>query len=95
MKRTYEMAFLLKEGEASVQAQSRIKDYVKRFNGVVVTESNMGLRDLAYVIHKKRQKFLRAFYYFLDVEMETSQVDAFEKLVHYDEDVIRHMVLVK
>ncbi len=95
MKRKYEMAFLLKEGEPSVQAQSRLKDYLKRFNGVVVAESNMGVRELAYVIHKNRQKFVRAFYYFLDVEMDPSQVDAFEKLVHYDEDVIRHMVLVK
>jgi len=95
MKRKYEMAFLLKEGEASVQAQAKLKDYLKRFGGVLLGESNMGVRDLAYVIHKNRQKFLRAFYYFMDVEMDPSQVDAFEKLVSYDEDIIRHMVLVK
>ncbi|MCX7883316.1 MAG: 30S ribosomal protein S6 [Brevinematales bacterium] len=93
--RKYEMAFLLKEGEASVQAQTRLKDYLKRFHGVLLGDSNMGVRDLAYVIHKNRQKFPRAFYYFMEVEMDPAQVEAFEKLVRYDEDVIRHMVLVK
>jgi ribosomal protein S6 len=95
MKRKYEMAFLLKEGEASTQAQTRIKDYLKRFDGVVIGESNMGVRELAYVIHKNRQKFPRAFYYFVEAELDPARVEPFEKLVRYDEDVIRHMVLVK
>lgn len=95
MKRKYEMAFLLKEGEAAVQAQNRLKEYLKRFDGVCVSDSNMGVRELAYVIHKNRQKFPRAFYYFVEVEMEPVNIEPFEKLVRYDEDIIRHMVLVK
>ena len=94
MVRTYEVAFLIKEGEIAKAVVERIKEYFSKAKATVVSESDMGNRQLAYPIHRNREDFHRAFYYFVKAEMAPTQVKEFEHLLKFDEDVIRHMVLL-
>ncbi len=93
MERPYEVAFLLKEGEAAKAAVDRIKDYLSKSKGSLKKEHDLGTRTLAYVIHRNREDFHKAFYYFLNLEMSSDSLAKFERQLKFDEDVIRYMVL--
>lgn len=93
MTRNYEAAFLLKEGEAAKAAAERIKEYLSKVKATVVKEGDLGTRQLAYVIHRNREDFHKAFYYILNVDMDTDAVLKFEKQLKFDEDIIRYMIL--
>lgn len=95
MVRNYEFAFLIKEGEAVKSVVERIKGYLSKTKATIQSENDMGSRQLAYNIHRNREDFTRAFYYFVKAEMDTQVVVDFEKLVKFDEDIIRHMVTVE
>ena len=94
-KRNYEIAFILKEGDVGKASLERIKGYLNKVKGTQTGEHDMGIRQLAYTIFKNREKFNKAFYYFLKAEMEPSHVVDFERLIKLDEDIIRHMVIVE
>jgi small subunit ribosomal protein S6 len=94
-KRIYEVAFLVKEGDIAKAVVERIKGYITRAKGAFSAETDMGTRSLAYTIFKNREKFNRAFYYFVKAEFETTQVPEFTRLIKLDEDIIRHLVLVE
>jgi len=68
MNRKYEIAFLLREGDPGEQAIGRIKENLEKHKSSVVKDDKMGLRDLAYEIRKKREKFHRAMYYFVKAD---------------------------
>lgn len=93
MTRNYEVAFLLKEGEVAKQAAERIKDYLSKAKGNVVKEGDLGTRQLAYVIHRNREDFHKAFYYILQMEIDTESIQKFERQLKFDEDIIRYMIL--
>lgn len=93
MTRNYEAAFLLKEGEAAKQCAERIKEYLSKVKATVVKEGDLGTRQLAYVIHRNREDFHKAFYLILNLEMDTDAVTKFEKQLKFDEDIIRYMIL--
>ncbi len=95
MQRKYEMAFLLREGEASHAASDRIKAYLKKIDAPVVKESDMGNRELAYEIRKNREKFHRAFYYIVNTETDSARVVDFEASLKYDADIIRYMIFAE
>lgn len=94
MLKTYEIAFLIKEGEIVKQTVERIKEYFSKIKANLVSENDMGTRHLAYKIHRNREDFHRAFYYFARVEMDTTAIPDFEKKIKFDEDVIRYMIVV-
>ena len=93
MTRNYEVAFLLKEGEVAKQAAERIKDYLSKVSAVVTKEGDLGTRQLAYVIHRNREDFHKAFYYILQVDIDTDAILKFERQLKFDEDIIRYMIL--
>lgn len=92
MLRKYEMAFLLREGEASHAAMDRIKKSLTKIDAKIVKEGDMGNRDLAYEIRKNRERFHRAFYYIVNTENDSEQVVNFEAAIQYDADIIRYMI---
>lgn len=93
--KSYEIALLLKEGEHIPESKERIKEYLSRLSGKITTEEDLGLRDLAYTIHKNREKFTRAYYYFLKAELDPQSVGELARMFKYDEAIIRHMFLVE
>ena len=46
-------------------------------------------------IHRNREDFHRAFYYFVKAEMEPTSILDLEHQIKFDEDIIRHMVVVE
>ncbi len=94
MVRKYEIAFVIKEGEIAKATVERIKEYFSKLKAKVLKETDMGTRQLAYPIHRNREDFKKAFYFIANVEMDTKHIPEFERLMKFDEDVIRHMLLV-
>lgn len=95
MVRKYEVTFLLKEGEIAKAAAERIKEYFAKAKATVTGEHDMGTRQLAYQIHRNREDFSRAFYYFIKADMNPQSIAAVEKKFKFDEDIIRYMVVVE
>jgi ribosomal protein S6 len=95
MSRNYEVAFLLKEGELAKVAVERIKEYFSKAKASILSENDMGTRQLAYPIHRNRENFSRAFYYFVKAEMSPDSIIKLEKQIKFDEEIIRHMVLAE
>jgi small subunit ribosomal protein S6 len=93
MIRKYEIAFLIKEGEIAKAAVERIREYFKKLKAGIINESDMGTRQLAYQIHRNREDFRKAYYHIVRIEMDTKKIPEFERLVKFDEDIIRHMLL--
>ncbi|MGL5254338.1 MAG: 30S ribosomal protein S6 [Brevinema sp.] len=92
--RSYEIAFLLRENEHSAAAE-RIKLALKKTGLELVSEdTSMGVRELAYLLIKNREKFRRAFYYYVKVQSEPGSVLNFENEIKYDQGIIRHMVVL-
>lgn len=95
MARNYEIAFLLREGEPVAETKVRIKEYLDKIKATIVKDDDMGTRELAYIILKNREKFKRAYYYFVYAEAEQTQLPVFETSLKYDTDVIRYMILAE
>lgn len=93
MSRKYEIAFLIRESEHVVVVE-RVKTALNTASAEIVSENDkMGVRELAYVIAKNREKFHRAFYYFVNIDASPAQLNAFEEAIKYDQGIIRHMVV--
>ena len=93
--KNYEIAFLLKEGENIPETKERIKDYLSKASGSFLNEEEMGLRELAYPIHKRRETFHKAYYWFVKAELDPQNISELEKRFKYDESIIRFMLLVE
>ncbi|MGL4677559.1 MAG: 30S ribosomal protein S6 [Brevinema sp.] len=93
MSRKYEIAFLFREGEYSSVVE-RVKTALNKVQAELVAENDkMGVRELAYTISKNREKFHRAFYYFVNISADPKQLADFEVAIKYDQGIIRHMVV--
>ncbi|MCX7821319.1 MAG: 30S ribosomal protein S6 [Brevinematales bacterium] len=93
--RSYEITFLFREGENFSDLKDRVKSYITKFGNKFVSDSELGLRDLAYPIHKNRETFHKAFYYFVKAEMKPEVISEMEKSFKFDESIIRYMILVE
>ena len=92
MTRSYEVAYLLKEGSTADTAKKRIREYLEESSVTFSSDSDMGTRKLAYEIFKNRETITKAFYYFTKVEADPKSLPVFERLLKYDEDIIRYMI---
>jgi ribosomal protein S6 len=95
MVRKYEIAFLIREGETVKPAIKRIKEYLEKNQATIKKESDMGTRELAYELIKNREKFRKAFYYFVNAEVDPANLFEFETKLKYDGDVLRYMVFAE
>jgi small subunit ribosomal protein S6 len=93
MVRKYEITFLIKEGEIAKAAVERIHEYFSKLKAKILSENEMGTRQLAYSIHRNREDFKKAYYHIAKVEMDTKRIPEFERMMKFDEDIIRHMFL--
>ena len=90
--RRYELMFVVKptlEEEATLKVLETIKTLLKEQKAKLVSEKNMGRRELAYEV----KGFKNGNYFLLVVEAEPAAVKEFDRVANINEDIIRHIVV--
>ena len=90
--RRYELMFAVKptlEEEATLKVLETIKTLLKEQKAKLVSEKNMGRRELAYEV----KGFKNGNYFLLVVEAEPAAVKEFDRVANINEDIIRHIVV--
>lgn len=90
--RNYELMFVVKptlEEEATLSVLTNIKKILEDQQAKIVSEKNMGRRELAYEV----KGFKNGNYFLLVVEATPEAVKEFDRVANINEDVIRHIVV--
>ena len=90
--RNYEVMFVVKptlEEEATLKVLANMKKVLEDKNAKIVSEKNMGRRELAYEV----KGFKNGNYFLLVVEATPEAVKEFDRVANINEDVIRHIVV--
>ena len=90
--RRYEFMFVVKptlEEEATLKVLETIKTLLKDQKVKLISEKNMGRRELAYEV----KGFKNGNYFLLVVEAEPAAVKEFDRVANINEDIIRHIVV--
>mgnify|MGYP001377549189 FL=1 len=67
----------------------KIKKFVSDKSGKIIQEEDWGLRDLSYNINK----FKKAFYKFLQIEIEGSILDTIKKDLNQSDNLLRFLFI--
>tara|TARA_B100000945_G_C20221230_1_gene520694 strand:- start:493 stop:819 length:327 start_codon:yes stop_codon:yes gene_type:complete len=67
----------------------KIKKFVSDKSGKIIQEEDWGLRDLSYNI----KKFKKAFYKFLQIEIEGSILDTIKKDLNQSDNLLRYLFI--
>ena len=90
--RKYELMFVVKptlEEAATLNVVETIKKMLGEQKAKLVSEKNMGRRELAYEV----KGFKNGNYFLLVVEAEPDAVKEFDRVANINEDIIRHIVV--
>ena len=90
--RNYELMFVVRptlEEEATLNVLANIKTILEEQKAKIVSEKNMGRRELAYEV----KGFKNGNYFLLVVEAEPAAVKEFDHIANINEDIIRHIVV--
>ena len=90
--RNYEFMFVVRptlEEEATLNVLANIKTILEEQKAKIVSEKNMGRRELAYEV----KGFKNGNYFLLVVEAEPAAVKEFDRIANINEDIIRHIVV--
>ena len=93
--RKYEIMYILK-ADLDEAARKAVMDKLASIivdNGGTVdnTDESMGLRDLAYPIKDET----KGYYVVLKVTMDNVAINEFNRLVHINPSVLRHLIVVE
>ncbi len=67
----------------------KFKDNISSKNGSIVNEEDWGLRELSYNINK----FKKAFYTFLQIEIDSMAINTFKKDLNQSENILRYIFI--
>jgi small subunit ribosomal protein S6 len=87
----YEATFILGEDATEAQAKEKLAALtvaIKGFGGTVTKSELWGSRELAYPIKRNRLGFYTTLWF----ELPTDQVNPLEKILRFDEQIIRSLV---
>ena len=90
--RNYELMFVVRptlEEEGTLKVLANMKKILEDMNAKIVSEKNMGRRELAYEV----KGFKNGNYFLLVVEAMPDAVKEFDRVANLNEDVIRHIVV--
>ena len=90
--RNYELMFVVRptlEEEGTLKVLANMKKILEDMNAKIVSEKNMGRRELAYEV----KGFKNGNYFLLVTEAMPDAVKEFERVANLNEDVIRHIVV--
>lgn len=93
--RSYEIMYILK---ADLDDAAR-KDVMDKLAAIITdnggkvnkTDESMGLRELAYPIKDQT----KGYYVVLKVDMDNKVINEFNRLVHINPSVLRHLIVVE
>ena len=77
------------EEEATLAVLANIKNILEQQKAKIVSEKNMGRRELAYEV----KGFKNGNYFLLVVEATPEAVKEFDRVANINEDIIRHIVV--
>lgn len=95
--RQYELTYLVPASftDAEVTAvREVVEQLVTKHQGKVLSTENWGKKQLAYKIKHLTQRHQDALYVHQVLEFNTKHVQAFEREVHLNEQVIRHLLVL-
>ena len=90
--RNYELMFVVRptlEEEATLNVLANIKTILEEQKAKIVSEKNMGRRELAYEV----KGFKNGNYFLFFLEAEPAAVKEFDRIANINEDIIRHIVV--
>lgn len=95
--RKYELTYLISASLTNDEV-SKISDVVeklvKKHKGTVVSQEDWGKKTLAYTIQHSGKRHTEAGYRFLVLEFDTSHVEAFEKDIFLNQQLLRHLLVI-
>ena len=90
--RTYQLSLVL-SGKASEAEQKKILEKIERnfdsAGGKITKNEKIGKKTLAYPIKKEKV----GVYYFLDVEIPEEEVQALNRAIEVDDNILRHLLV--
>ncbi|MBO0903069.1 30S ribosomal protein S6 [Jiella sonneratiae] len=88
----YEHVFLSRQDISNQQVDQLVETFrgiLENNGGKVLKVENWGLKTLAYRIKKNR----KAYYTLLNIDAPSTAVDELERLMRFNEDVLRYMTI--
>lgn len=95
--RTYELTYLLPEAFTSsevAQTKEAIEQLLKKHKVKILSQEDWGKKALAYPIKYKSKKQYEAYYTFMVLEADSSEMPKFENDLYLKQDIIRHLLVV-
>jgi small subunit ribosomal protein S6 len=90
--RKYEMMAIYDVEEKTLEeTKTFVKDTFSANNITIIDEKDMGLRDLAYLINKKKRGFYQLFHF----ESEQKSLLEIDKAFKLYKGIMRHLTLLK
>ncbi len=96
--RTYELTYLVSTGLSSDESKAvvdQVEKLIKKYKGKIVKTEDWGKKTLAYTIQHGGKKYLEADYKHLKIEMETNQIQLFNRDVQLNQHVLRHLLVIE
>ena len=88
----FEVVFIFNPDLPSDTLNSELVDFKKKLetnSGKIINEENWGLRDLSYNINK----FKKAFYNYLQIEINGNFLDKIKKELNQSENLLRYIFI--
>lgn len=96
--RTYELTYLIPAGLSSDESKAvvdQVEKLIKKYKGKIVQTEDWGKKNLAYTIQRAGKKYLEAEYKHLQIELETNQVQSFNRDVQLNQNILRHLLVIE
>lgn len=88
--RDYEVVYIFRPELESEDVEAKLEDYHGRLDGEVTAVEHWGSRQLAYEIDGERS----GYYVVAQYEADPASLEGFEQGLKYDEELIRHLVVL-
>lgn len=92
--RVYEGIFVFSPDAAAESAQKQEKildEMIPKYGGTIIQKTDLGKKNLGYLVRKFREGRFLVY----DFKMDPSRIDEFQKGLNLQDDVLKHMILVK
>ncbi len=92
--KTYELTYIISPEITSEEATAKAKEIestVQGKEGIILSQSNPIAKTLAYPIEKRASGFVGT----VEFQMESEKVPELEETISKDENIVRHMVIIK
>lgn len=89
--KTYEVLVIFSPQVGGLDSKNSFEDAVKKFDGKVINRTEMGRRQVGYIIKKSHEGYLA----FFDIELAADKVTSFKKALDLTEDILKYTIVIK